>query len=119
MPITVDPFTSPTLSTNFPVGGNQSTWSVDFYSSHEDWVEVALRKFSLRPEPAALEVEGKCTNCFASEAPIFLKMTSSVLYYKAKHKLKYIEYNNKVRISPKLGQLKYTGAITSYKHTVN
>ena len=40
--------------------------SVDFYSSHEDWVRVALRKFSLRLEPAALGVKGKCANHFAT-----------------------------------------------------
>jgi hypothetical protein len=34
--------------------------------SHEDWVRVALRKFSLRFEPAASEVKGKCANHLAT-----------------------------------------------------
>jgi hypothetical protein len=37
--------------------------------SREDWVRVALRKFSMRLEPAASEVRGKCANHFATEAP--------------------------------------------------
>ena len=37
--------------------------------SHEDWVQVALGKFSPRLEPAALEVKGRCANHFATEAP--------------------------------------------------
>jgi hypothetical protein len=36
--------------------------SVDFYSFH-------MRKFSLRLEPAASEVKGKCANHFATKAP--------------------------------------------------
>ena len=36
--------------------------------SHEDWVQVALGKFSPRLEPAALEVKGRCANHFATEA---------------------------------------------------
>ena len=37
--------------------------------SHEDWVQVALRKFSLRFGPTTLEVKGKCANHFTTEAP--------------------------------------------------
>jgi hypothetical protein len=88
MPITVGPFTSPTLSTppcrrklEYPEKTHDFQQSVDF-------TVFTLRKFSLRLEPAALEVKGKCTNYFATEAPIFPKRTSSVLYYKVKHKLK-------------------------------
>jgi hypothetical protein len=36
--------------------------------SHEDWVRVALRKFSLRLEPTTLGVKSKCANHFATEA---------------------------------------------------
>jgi hypothetical protein len=93
MPITVGPFTSPTPSTS-PVGGNGSirrkptTFGRVFgllLFSHEDWVRVALRKFSLRLELEALEVKGKCSNYFATEAPIFLKGPAQ-LYHKVKHK---------------------------------
>jgi hypothetical protein len=38
------------------------------FFSREDWVRVALRKFSLGFEPATLEVKGKCANYFATEA---------------------------------------------------
>jgi hypothetical protein len=45
--------------------------SVDFLLfSHEDWIRVALRKFSLTLEPAALEVKGKCANHFATETSL-------------------------------------------------
>jgi hypothetical protein len=67
MPITVGPFylTHPVnfscgRKTEYPGKTHDSRQSVDFfYSSHEDWVRVALRKFSLRLEPAASEVKGK------------------------------------------------------------
>ena len=68
MPITVGPFYL-THPVNFPCGWKSEypgkthgfRQSVDFYSfhmRHEDWVRVALRKFSLRLEPVALEVKG-------------------------------------------------------------
>jgi hypothetical protein len=55
MPITVGPFYL-THPVNFPCGRKPEypgkthdfRQSVDFYSSHEDWVRVALRKFSLK-----------------------------------------------------------------------
>ena len=74
MPITVGPFCL-THPVNFPCGRKPEypeethdfRQSVDFYSfSHEDWVRVALRKFSLRLEPAASEVKGKCANHLAT-----------------------------------------------------
>ena len=76
MPITVGPFCL-THPVNFPCGRKPEypeethdfRQSVDFYSSHGDWVRVALRKFSLRLEPAASEVKGKCANHLATEAP--------------------------------------------------
>jgi hypothetical protein len=36
------------------------------------WVRVTLRKFSLRLEPAALEVKGKCANHFVTEVNLFI-----------------------------------------------
>ena len=77
MPITVGPFCL-THPVNFPCGRKPEypeethdfRQSVDFLLfSHEDWVRVALRKFSLRLEPAASEVKGKCANHLATEAP--------------------------------------------------
>ena len=76
MPMTVGPLCL-THPVNFPCGRKPEypeethdlRQSVDFYSSHEDWVRVALRKFSLRLEPAASEVKGKCANHLATEAP--------------------------------------------------
>ena len=73
MPITVGPFCL-THPVNFPCGRKSEypeethdfRQSVDFYSSHEDWVRVALRKFSLRLKPAASEVKGKCANHLAT-----------------------------------------------------
>ena len=44
--------------------------------SHEDWVRVALGRFSLRFESATLEVKGKCANGFATEAPWLLHVLS-------------------------------------------
>jgi hypothetical protein len=74
MPITVGPFTTRQLSlweeTGIP--GQNPRLPAErrlLLFSHEDWVRVALRKFSLRLEPAALEVKGKCANHFATEAP--------------------------------------------------
>jgi hypothetical protein len=64
---------------NFPCGRKpeytEKTYdfrqSVDFLLfSHEDWDRVALGKFSLRLEPAASVVKGKCANHLATEAPI-------------------------------------------------
>jgi hypothetical protein len=77
MTITVGPFYL-TRPVNFPCGRKPEypekthdfRQSVDFLLfSREDWVRVALRKFSLRFEPAALEVKDKCANHFATEAP--------------------------------------------------
>ena len=69
MPITVGPFCL-THPVKYPEETHDFRQSVDFYSfSHEDWVRVALRKFSLRLGPAASEVKGKCANHFATEAP--------------------------------------------------
>ena len=74
MPITVDPFCL-THPVNFPCGRKPEypeethdfQQSVDFYSFHmRNWVRVALRKFSLRLEPAASEVKGKCANHLAN-----------------------------------------------------
>jgi hypothetical protein len=61
------------------VGGNRSTRgkpttfgrALLLLFSHEDWVRVALRKFSLRLEHAASEVKGKCANHLATEAPLY------------------------------------------------
>ena len=85
MPITVGPFCL-THPVNFPCGRKPEypeethdfRQSVDFLLfSHEDWVRVALRKFSLRLEPAASEVKGKCANHLNSQlyegGPSFLQ----------------------------------------------
>ena len=67
MPITVGPFLpnppcqlSLWEETGVPGGNPQlSAERGLLLFSHEDWVRVALRKFSLRLEPAASEVKGK------------------------------------------------------------
>ena len=77
MPITVGPccLTHPVnfpceRKPEYPEETHDFRQSVDFYSfSHEDWVRVALRKFSLRLQTAASEVKGKCANHLATEAP--------------------------------------------------
>jgi hypothetical protein len=44
----------------------------DCFENLVDWVEISFRfRFSLRFEPAALEVKGKCANHFATEAPCY------------------------------------------------
>jgi hypothetical protein len=47
-----------------PRPGDEVEKGADLLFSHEDWVRVALRKSSLRLEPAAIEVKGKCANHF-------------------------------------------------------
>jgi hypothetical protein len=75
-PITVGPFYL-THPVNFPCGrkpeypgkthdfGRALTFLL---FSHEDWVRVALRMYSVRFEPAASEVKGKCANHLATVA---------------------------------------------------
>jgi hypothetical protein len=78
MPVTVGPFYL-THPVNFPCGRKPEylekthdfRQSVDLYSfrMRNGFESHWLRKFSLRLEPATLELKGKCANHLATETP--------------------------------------------------